>query len=179
VQSWITAVGAKTAYIEPGSLWENSYIESFNALRYKSEIFYPLLEAGSHREVASPIQLNQAACLARLQTDIRDLRPCAHRVVGCARRPATPASWRNGHRQTNIQPGPLNEGRSVGALRRPAGAMAEAPSALAPTFTASPLLPLLCHSRVTRSRNAKRASAFKLDRGSLGDRDTKAGTELR
>jgi transposase InsO family protein len=30
-QAWITAVGAKTAYIERGSPWENGYIESFNA----------------------------------------------------------------------------------------------------------------------------------------------------
>jgi transposase InsO family protein len=28
VQAWIHAVGAKTAYIEPGSPWENGYIES-------------------------------------------------------------------------------------------------------------------------------------------------------
>ena len=31
VQSWIRAVGAKTAYIAPGSPWENGYIESFNS----------------------------------------------------------------------------------------------------------------------------------------------------
>jgi transposase InsO family protein len=31
VQDWITAVGAKTAYIIPGSPWENGYVESFNA----------------------------------------------------------------------------------------------------------------------------------------------------
>jgi putative transposase len=31
VQDWIKAVGAKTAYIEPGSPWENGYCESFNA----------------------------------------------------------------------------------------------------------------------------------------------------
>jgi putative transposase len=30
VQAWITAVGAQTAYITPGSPWENGYIESFN-----------------------------------------------------------------------------------------------------------------------------------------------------
>ncbi len=29
MQEWIAAVGAKTAYIEPGSPWENGYIESF------------------------------------------------------------------------------------------------------------------------------------------------------
>lgn len=49
VQSWIAAVGAKTAYITPGSPWENGYIESFNArLRdelLNGEIFYSLKEA--------------------------------------------------------------------------------------------------------------------------------------
>jgi transposase InsO family protein len=49
VQEWITAVGAKTAYIAPGSPWENGFIESFNArLRdelLNGEIFYTLREA--------------------------------------------------------------------------------------------------------------------------------------
>jgi putative transposase len=49
VQAWITGVGAKTAYIAPGSPWENGYIESFNArLRDElldGEIFYSLREA--------------------------------------------------------------------------------------------------------------------------------------
>ena len=49
VQDWIKAVGAKTAYIEPGSPWENGYVESFNArLRdelLNGEIFYILHEA--------------------------------------------------------------------------------------------------------------------------------------
>jgi putative transposase len=49
VQQWITAVGAKTAYIAPGSPWENGFIESFNArLRdelLEGEIFYSLREA--------------------------------------------------------------------------------------------------------------------------------------
>jgi transposase InsO family protein len=31
VQTWITAVGAQTAYITPGGPWENGYVESFNA----------------------------------------------------------------------------------------------------------------------------------------------------
>ena len=30
VQDWIAAVGATTAYIAPGSPWENAYVESFN-----------------------------------------------------------------------------------------------------------------------------------------------------
>jgi putative transposase len=37
VQTWITAVGAKTAYIAPGSPWENGFIESFNA-RLRDEL---------------------------------------------------------------------------------------------------------------------------------------------
>jgi len=49
VQQWITAVGAKTAYIAPGSPWENGFIESFNArLRDElldGEIFYSIKEA--------------------------------------------------------------------------------------------------------------------------------------
>ncbi len=49
VQDWIGAVGAKTAYIAPGSPWENGYVESFNArLRDElldSEIFTSLREA--------------------------------------------------------------------------------------------------------------------------------------
>lgn len=49
LREWIAAVGAKTAYIEPGSPWENGYVESFNSkLRdelLNGEIFYTLAEA--------------------------------------------------------------------------------------------------------------------------------------
>ena len=49
VQEWITAVGARTADIAPGSPWENGYVESFNArLRDElldGEVFYSLQEA--------------------------------------------------------------------------------------------------------------------------------------
>lgn len=49
VRAWIEAVGARTAFIEPGSPWENGYVESFNA-RFRDEllnreIFYSLREA--------------------------------------------------------------------------------------------------------------------------------------
>jgi transposase InsO family protein len=49
VRDWITAVGAKTAYIEPGSPWENGYCESFNG-RFRDEllngeVFYTIREA--------------------------------------------------------------------------------------------------------------------------------------
>jgi putative transposase len=37
VKEWITGVGAKTAYIEPGSPWENGYVESFNG-KFRDEL---------------------------------------------------------------------------------------------------------------------------------------------
>ena len=49
LREWIAAVGARTAYIEPGSPWENGYCESFNGkLRdelLNGEMFYTLKEA--------------------------------------------------------------------------------------------------------------------------------------
>ena len=49
VKNWITGVGAKTAFIEPGSPWENGYVESFNGkLRdelLNAEVFNTLAEA--------------------------------------------------------------------------------------------------------------------------------------
>ena len=49
VRQWLSKVGVKTLYIEPGSPWENGYIESFNGkLRdelLNTEIFETLLEA--------------------------------------------------------------------------------------------------------------------------------------
>jgi putative transposase len=49
VRNWLTQVGAKTLFIEPGSPLENGYCESFNGkLRdelLNGEIFYSLKEA--------------------------------------------------------------------------------------------------------------------------------------
>ena len=49
LRDWIAAVGSQTAYIEPGSPWENGYCESFNSkLRdelLNGEIFFSLAEA--------------------------------------------------------------------------------------------------------------------------------------
>jgi transposase InsO family protein len=49
LREWIAAVGSQTAYIEPGSPWENGYCESFNSkLRDElldGEIFFSLTEA--------------------------------------------------------------------------------------------------------------------------------------
>ena len=49
VKDWLNSLGVKTAYIEPGSPWENGYNESFNGkLRdelLNGEVFYTLKEA--------------------------------------------------------------------------------------------------------------------------------------
>ena len=90
VQTWITAVGAKTAYIAPGSPWENGYVESFNArLRdelLNGEIFYTLQEAQScDRKLAKTLQYRAAACLSGLQTSgSGGVRASPRRLAGCA-----------------------------------------------------------------------------------------------
>ena len=49
VRRWLGRVGVKTLFIEPGSPWENGYVESFNGKLQdellKREIFYTLSEA--------------------------------------------------------------------------------------------------------------------------------------
>jgi transposase InsO family protein len=49
LRGWLQRLGVKTLFIEPGSPWENGYIESFNGkLRYgllDGEIFDTILEA--------------------------------------------------------------------------------------------------------------------------------------
>ena len=49
VREWLHRLGVETLFIEPGSPWENGYIESFNGkLRdelLNGEIFYTLHEA--------------------------------------------------------------------------------------------------------------------------------------
>ena len=49
VRLWLEALGVQTLFIEPGSPWENGYVESFNGkLRDElldREIFYTLTEA--------------------------------------------------------------------------------------------------------------------------------------
>jgi transposase InsO family protein len=49
VRKWLGRIGIKTAYIEPGSPWENGYIESFNGKMrdelLNREIFMTLTEA--------------------------------------------------------------------------------------------------------------------------------------
>lgn len=54
VRAWIGAVGAKTAFIEPGSPWENGYCESFNArFRPSRQICFAIRLPGNGRVAES------------------------------------------------------------------------------------------------------------------------------
>ena len=77
----------QTAYIAPGSPWENGFTESFNA-RLQDELRDLLHAAGSsdhHRKLAASLQHRPPACLSRLQaTRTGGLRAGIIRVAGCA-----------------------------------------------------------------------------------------------
>ena len=119
VQEWITAVGVKTAYITPGSPWENGYVESFNArLRDElldGEIFYTLREAQIIIESWRPTstrsgRTNRSATSHQRQRYSSQHSPRGRlRYAERLRRPP----WRNDKLSTNIPPGPLSGGRSI------------------------------------------------------------------
>ena len=68
VQAWITGVGAKTAYITPGSPWENGYVDKLQRTssrrtpeRARSSTHSG--NAGRHRKLATSLQRRAPACL--------------------------------------------------------------------------------------------------------------------
>jgi len=106
VQEWITAVGAKTAYITPGSPWENGYVESFNArLRdelLNGEIFYTLHEAQiiiqswrRHFNAIRPIEF-----LGYKPSAPEVFMPASAAWPAALRRPASPATLQLAKRPT-------------------------------------------------------------------------------
>ena len=123
IRDWIGAVGAKTAYIEPGSPWENGYCESFNSkLRDElldGEIFYTL-------EEARVIIENWRRCYNEIRPHSSlGYRPPAPRVLMTARpaaqpEPASPAAPSLAQRSTltNIQTGSPCRGRPSGLTDR-------------------------------------------------------------
>jgi transposase InsO family protein len=72
LRAWIPIVGAKTAYIDPGSPWENGYCESFNGkLRdelLNGEIFYTFKEAQIMIKNAEPPQHDTSTLIAGIST---------------------------------------------------------------------------------------------------------------
>ena len=73
MREWLGRVGARTLYIEPGSPWENGYIESFNGkLRDElldRELFYTLLEVRvlteRYRQIYNRIRLTARWAIGR------------------------------------------------------------------------------------------------------------------
>lgn len=92
LREWLQHVGVKTAYIEPGSPWENGYCESFNGtLRNEllnGEIFYGVKEAQAlvnrwvrHYNTTRPhssLDYNPPAPEIRITAHIQDLQPSMH-----------------------------------------------------------------------------------------------------
>lgn len=79
LRNWLKSVGTQTAYIEPGSPWQNGYCESFNG-KFRDqfldgELFYSLQEA--------------KVLIEHWRMHFNTTRP--HRSIG--RRPPAPAAW--------------------------------------------------------------------------------------
>lgn len=49
VREWLGRVGVRTLFIEPGSPWENGYIESFN-VRLRDELLSRSVRAQLHKD---------------------------------------------------------------------------------------------------------------------------------
>ena len=87
LRQWLSGLGTKSLYIEPGSPWENGYCESFNGkLRdecLNGEIFYSLREAKVVIEtMAHPLQYKETA----FGPGIPPASPCHHRTATRTRR---------------------------------------------------------------------------------------------
>jgi transposase InsO family protein len=98
VRQWLAKVGVKTLFIEPGSPWENGYVESFNGkLRdelLNREIFYSLNEAkvliGMWRDHYNKIRPHSSL----------GYRPPAPEATAFAAGPACPALRSNPQRKS-------------------------------------------------------------------------------
>ena len=100
VQAWIGGVGSATAYIEPGSPWENGYVESFNGkLRDElldAEVFNTLAEA--------------RVLIEQWRVHYNTVRP--HASLG--QRPPAPEVWLTGtSRPPEPGPGPTGSAKPL------------------------------------------------------------------
>jgi len=92
LRNWLEQIGVKTAYITPGSPWENGYCESFNGtLRNEllnGEIFYGIKEAQAlvnqwvrHYNTTRPhssLGYKPPAPEAVIKTSVQNLHPMMH-----------------------------------------------------------------------------------------------------
>ena len=125
VRDWIAAVGAKTAYIEPGSPWKNRYCESFNA-RFRDElldgeVFHCPREAQimidtwrTHDNTKRPHSALGYRPPAPETIVPMDQRPVMHQL----------SNWTAQVRQINVRTLPrsiMRRSRRLGKMRGPAG----------------------------------------------------------
>ena len=124
VQDWITAVGAKTAYIAPGSPWENGYMRaSMLACATNSSTARSSTRSkrpGSSWKAGVGIT-TPCVRMDRSATSRRRRRSSSRHSRG---RPCNPNQrcrprWRHDHHCTNNQIGPVRGGRSIKLLRVP------------------------------------------------------------
>ena len=115
VRRWIAAVGARTAFIEPGSSWENGYIESFNArLRDElldGEIFYTLKEA---QVLIESWRRHDNAVRPHGRLGYRPPAPDSILMPSWLPGSASHPAWPRNRQCTNIRDGPVSGGWSMG-----------------------------------------------------------------
>lgn len=120
VRDWIAAVGAKTAFIEPGSPWENGYCESFNSnfamncSTARSFTAWPKQRSSSRLGGATTTQSGHAH---RSVISHQRQRPLSglHQSVNRPHHPAR--QWRKNRSCIKTENGPLHRGRPLRLVR--------------------------------------------------------------
>ena len=125
VREWIAAVGARTAFIEPGSPWENGYCESFNSklrdeLLERRDLLQPRRGARSSSRAGAGTT-TPGARTHRWAIGRQLPRSCSGRLrqPEPLRRPPQP--WRQDPSCTKTEPGPPDGGRPPSASKEFAG----------------------------------------------------------
>ena len=112
LREWLQALGVTTLFIEPGSPWENGYVESFNGkLRDElldREIFYSLSEARvlieRWRHEYNTIRPHSALGYRPPAPEaIQPLPPGSAPLRPAARVSAYPSGWYNGWGQVSVR----------------------------------------------------------------------------
>ena len=123
VREWLGRVGVKTLFIEPGSPWENGYVESF--FRYAAgraavagSVRHAARGQGAHRAVATALQHRPAAqCPWVSPTGPRGAAALCGRLGYAS---ATAQGWSVEGQKPNLEIGVIHGGRSLPGQPQPA-----------------------------------------------------------
>jgi transposase InsO family protein len=116
VREWLGRVGVKTLFIEPGSPWENGYVESF--FRYApgrtagtGSVRHAARGQGAHRAVEAALQHCPAAqCPWVSPPGSRGAAALCGRLGYAS---ATAQGWSVGGQKPNLETGVIHGGRSL------------------------------------------------------------------